>query len=168
MKYLLTIITFLFALSINAQQIEKQVLSSTGSDVSAGGMQISQTVGETSVTTYSSGSFIIGQGFQQVDAIEEDSTDAIKETDIIVNYNLFPNPTNDIVNIELELNANSNLIVAITNSNGQLIESKNIEVKSFEKSKFQFNLQKYANGIYFIKFYDSKGKLSKVLEINKY
>ena len=167
MKNIIIIITFFLALSLNAQQIEKQVISSTGNDVSAGGIQISQTVGETVVETFTSGSFILGQGFQQVEEIN-DSTIAIEEIDIIVNYNLYPNPTNDIINVELELNANSNMNLILVNTQGQIIQNKEIEVLSGEVYKVQFSLQNYSNGIYFLKFYDTKGNVSKVLEINKF
>lgn len=169
MRYLLTIITFILALSINAQEIEKQVIASTGNDVSAGGLQISQTIGEVVVETFTSGSFILGQGFQQVEEEEEEEdTTAIKEIDILVNYNLYPNPTNDIIYLELELSTSSKLNIILVNSQAQVLENKLIEVKNNQLYKTHFDLSKYSNGIYFLKFYDSLGEVSKVLEISKF
>ncbi len=168
MRYLITIITFFLALNINAQQIEKQVISSTGNDVSAGGLQISQTVGEVAVETYTSGSFILGQGFQQVEEIDKDTTIAIKEIDMIVNYNLYPNPTNDVINIELELNANASLQITLVNVQGKIISQKTLALKKDKQSVIQFNLDNESKGIYFLQFQDREGTISKVVAFNKF
>lgn len=166
MKYLTIIIAMFFGLSIQAQQLEKQVISSTGSDVSAGGYQLSQTVGESVVETFTSGSFILGQGFQQV---EEEVASSITDFEMIVDYLLFPNPTNDIVNLELEMkNTDANVLIELVDVQGRLIESQNIALESNAKTKLQFDLKKESAGLYFIKISETGKKVSKVIEVSKF
>ena len=166
MKYIITLITVFIALSINAQQLEKQVISSTGSDVSAGGMQISQTIGEVAVETYTSGSFTLGQGFQQVEDAED--TTLIQEVDVVVNYTLYPNPASDNINIELELNADADLSIALVNVNGQVLDKTYATILQNEKYNTNFSLKSYTNGIYFLQFSDDKNRLVKTIKFNKF
>lgn len=169
MKYIITIITsFLLFFSLQAQQIEKQVISSTGNNVSAGSFKISQTVGESVVTTFTSGSFILGQGFQQVSE-SVDTAISIKEIDLIVDYKLFPNPTKDVVNLELVLkNSNGGVFISLFDIEGRTIESKSLKLENDEKNQTQFSLINESNGIYFLKISNAEGTLAKTLEINKF
>lgn len=72
------------------------VVASTGSDASIGNTYISWTVGETVITTVSTGTNTLTQGFHQPDwlkvGIIETEADDIK---------IFPNPTPGMVNVQV-------------------------------------------------------------------
>jgi len=59
---------------------------------------------------------------------------------------IYPNPTNDIIRIDLEKN-NSNITIEITNNLGQIIKSG----KFNSTSEVILNLENLTAGIYFIK-----------------
>ena len=72
----------------------------------------------------------------------------VKEVDKIDYMNVYPNPTKDIVNIEIEKIQNFHIIenMKLINPEGAIIkEWKNIP------TKFWFDTSKYADGIYFLK-----------------
>lgn len=165
MRYFITMIALFLIGSVDAQQIEKQVISSTGNDVSAGSYQLSQTVGESAVETYTSGSFILGQGFQQVD---EKTAIAIKEMDLMVAYNLYPNPTNDVVNLELTVESvNTHVFIDLVDLQGRLIKTKKLELMSNVKAQIQLSLKNESSGIYFLKISNSLRELVASIEISK-
>lgn len=169
MKYIITtIITLFIFCNAQAQQIEKQVISSTGNDVSTGFYKISQTVGESVIETFTSGSFILGQGFQQVTE-GGDTAISIKEIDLIVDYKLYPNPTKDVVNLELVLNnSNSDVFISLYDIQGRIIISKTLKLENNDKQQIQFSLMNESNGIYFLKMSNTEGTLAKTLEIQKF
>ena len=79
---------------LSAQTLSRQVIGATGS----ANEQLSSTTGETVVTTAVSGSFILTQGFHQ----PENATVGIrKPVEVVVNYNLYPNPALEQITLEL-------------------------------------------------------------------
>ena len=64
-KILLTTICLAFATFSFSQQLSRYVVSIGGNYSSVGGYSNSSTIGETMVTTLTSGSYVLTQGFQQ-------------------------------------------------------------------------------------------------------
>ena len=96
MKKLLLILAFfgLMLSFLSAQTLSRQVIGSTGS----ANEQLSSTTGETVVNTAVSGTFILTQGFQQPD----NTTVGIRQPiEVVVSYNLYPNPALDLITLEL-------------------------------------------------------------------
>jgi hypothetical protein len=65
-------------------------------------------------------------------------------------YNIFPNPTSGILNIDLENINERNSKIQITNVMGQIIISENINSKHLS-----FNMQNFSAGIYFVKIIEN-------------
>lgn len=95
--YIIAFATILLSLPAFGQTLERQVIGAAGTSSSTANMQISYTVGEPAVTTLSGGSIVLTQGFQQPD---EDVT-GIQSPEVLVEYNVYPNPTTDQLNIRL-------------------------------------------------------------------
>mgnify|MGYP001444522041 FL=1 len=66
---------------------------------------------------------------------------------LIFNLNIYPNPTNGIVNLEFSKALDNNLTIKILNSSGNVIYDE--EVKSGQIKK-KFNLSNLAKGIYLL------------------
>ena len=64
-KLLLTITAVAFATLSFSQQVSRYVVASGGNYSTASGISVSSTIGEPMVTTLTSGSYILTQGFQQ-------------------------------------------------------------------------------------------------------
>ncbi|MBE0654801.1 MAG: hypothetical protein IH594_13445, partial [Bacteroidales bacterium] len=94
-KIVLFSVAMLIGLAISAQQ----VVSSGGGSKSATGVQISWTLGEPVIETFSSGSTILTQGFHQSKLSATPVTDLLfPEMELTV----FPNPTQDYVIIQFK------------------------------------------------------------------
>ena len=76
------------------------------------------------------------------------------------NFNLYPNPARDFVNIEIQENENKNTLVEIVNVNGQVIYSETINNNSQ-----RINLSDYSPGIYHVRVISSAKRIVKKLVI---
>lgn len=151
--------SMVFALSVNAQIIQEVIASAGGYNVS-GGISLSWTLGETIIPTYQSQdrTLILTHGFQQkliITAIEETIDDPIK-------IKVFPNPVNEVVNIQFEVPVDGETIVDILDFQGNLAKYDLIEPAITEK---QINLQDFPAGIYYLRL--TNGKLANVYKVVK-
>lgn len=81
------------------------------------------------------------------------------------NINLYPNPTNGIVNAFVTFPNSQNLDITITNTLGQVISiTKHTSVTS---NVFALDLNSYGNGVYFVTFSNGQEKVVKRVILNK-
>ncbi len=88
-------------------------------------------------------------------SIEVDSTIGIVNNNLATtDINIFPNPTTDLINIEVKSNSGSNNTIEITlyDNWGRILESGNISADDY--SMTTINLSAYVPGIYFLKFFN--------------
>ena len=92
-----TILLLLFTISGYSQRLHHQMLSSQGATArTSGGVVVSQTIGQQSVTgNYKNSNFIVGQGFQQSNKMKSDSPSAV-----VIDAIAFPNPFIDKINFQ--------------------------------------------------------------------
>ena len=64
-RLILASLTAIFAVQCSAQEIERQVVGTTGNESTNGNITISSTVGEPAVLTRTDGTVILTEGFQQ-------------------------------------------------------------------------------------------------------
>jgi hypothetical protein len=147
----------LMAGNISAQTLKPDITTTTGDYYSNAAGSLSWTMGEPIIETYSDGSNILTQGFQQssysVTAVEN-----VNEPHVIVT--VYPNPSDGIINIRS--NENKNL-------NAELIEieGKTVYRRVLENGQGEMNLGSLADGIYLLRVYDDSGKLIQTLKIQK-
>lgn len=84
----------------------------------------------------------------KMNLLEKNQID-VNKTDFII----FPNPTNDLLNIKFSSNSILNISFEITSSNGKIVQ--NFKPNDFE---FRLNVSSYLSGTYYISMYDN-GKL---------
>lgn len=153
------IITSIFlCLALNYSQAQ-QAFSATGGEATGSGGNSSYTVGQVVYTTKSDSTGTLNEGVQQTYVIE--NSDGIDEQLISLSMSVFPNPSSDIVNLQIEDSQSSSLSFSLTDITGKLLFEKVIinEITAI-------NLEQYSPGTYFIKVVDgdSKSRSFKVIK----
>lgn len=103
-----------------AQNIDRQVISSGGNYVSAGGAQVSYTIGETAIQYLSSAGASLSQGFQQSDENSTTIRNTQKQDAVLT---LYPNPFIDYIDIK------SNKIIVGATFNLADVSGKSVTIK---------------------------------------
>lgn len=130
-----------FFLNINAQIIAPEVISTSGDYYENSEGSISWTIGESMIETYSNGSNILTQGFQQ-SRLTTVSVFELENIDITIN--VAPNPTKDFIYLYIDNFKDINY--QIFDFNGKLINQADV---NSEETKISFSDLSYA--AYFLK-----------------
>jgi hypothetical protein len=119
-SFLLVKMIFLLDQMLYAQSIMPQSLNSAGASMSQSNGSISFTLGEVLILTQrDSLGNTLSSGFSSDGIL---TTSIVKDTDInILNVKVFPNPTSDIVNVEIIYSSIDKLIIEITDIKGRNI-----------------------------------------------
>ena len=149
-KFIISVMFFAGFYSASSQSISRSVISSNGRFVSNSYAQLNSNVGEVLVTTLTSSSNFVTQGFLQPPnylttnvLLAEDQTNA---------FNLFPNPTESIITLSTKLEVKPFLIKVFD------IQGRDLHLDFlFEKSPSEntlINVVFLNKGIYFLKVFD--------------
>ena len=166
MKKLITTLLFLLPLVCYAQlSLERQVIGSTGNYSTAGTISLSATVGEPVVTTAVSGTLTLTQGFQQAEASFSDGVDDLHQW--LVDYSLYPNPTQDQLTLELNTEVPMQLDLEVYDVLGRSvgISVEDWQVKGADKTTL--SLQDLASGAYLLVLKEGDGRVLHTFKIEK-
>jgi hypothetical protein len=159
-KIILTLLPLAGVALVNGQSISPQVIASAGTHYSAGNAQLSWTIGEPIITTVSNGSNIITQGFHQTQL----NTVSVEEQTIAgLNVTVFPNPTADVLNINL-VNNLKDLQLDLFDMNGKLLQT--LKIGSAE-SNLQISMNEYARANYLLRVYSIDGSVNYSYKVQK-
>lgn len=137
---LLLFCCFIFYNVCNAQQ----VFSTAGKSVSNSNLKLDYTIGEPIILTKSNGTTTLTQGFHQPNY--QFVTKVSKSLKDIVEIKIFPNPTNEFVQIEISKMNNLNLVYDIIDLTGKYLINNNKIVNE----QTQLNIKNFPSGTYFI------------------
>ena len=165
MKNILTLLIFTLPFLLNAQSIERQVVASGGSFTSTANLQVSSTVGEVITATSSSANIILTQGFQQTS--KEDESVSIKETTLGLTINAFPNPTSEVVNLEIDAQKPLVLELEMVDMLGKKHQLSNSKLNISGRHAETINLSTFADGTYFLRLNEENGDFSETIKILK-
>jgi len=130
-------ITGICSFNINAQEI----VTASGDYYESSNASLSWTIGESMTETYTSGTTILTQGFQQ----SRLTTTSVFELDNLnISIKIAPNPTPDIITLYIDNYKDTNY--QLFDFNGKLLEKKKIQDES---TIISFN--RYAFAAYFLK-----------------
>ena len=150
---------FLCCLLFLAQESTAQtVTATTGGEGKAGGTTLAYTVGEAVVATIQSGSTVLTQGFHQPQFI----TTAVKETFLPGAVEVFPNPTDALVQVRLKEISLENIVVALHDAAGRTVATAKTG-----SHLWQADLSVVATGCYWLTVTDTKTKQSNLFKIVK-
>ena len=88
-----------------------------------------------------------------------------KATGLNKNVSVMPNPTSGDVFVNLALTESSNVSINVTNTLGQVVESR--EIKNVQFENVAIDLSKYNNGVYFVTVSNGSDKMVKRIVLNK-
>ena len=130
------------------------VVSSAGQSFANGNVIIDFTLGEITIATFTSGNTILTQGFHQDNLSVHTLTHNLN-----IKTKVYPNPTSNILIIELDKNIDGELLVYDTN--GKLV----ITDKLVDQKQKQLNFSSLKQGNYFLHINSANRK--SVYQINK-
>lgn len=168
MKYTRFIACGLFMLLslglLSAQvSIERQVIGVTGGFADTPTLKISDTVGETAVSTVISGTVILTQGFQQPG--ENEITDVEKAIEL--SYKMYPNPTSDWLTVKISLDQPMDIQVQIFDLSGRAFPELNQTLSSFGSSEARLSMAHLPVGIYLLSLKNTDGLVLATEQIQK-
>jgi hypothetical protein len=121
----------------------QEVITSAGDFHSAGGYSVSWTIGEPVIETFTSGSTVLTQGFQQPILI---SVSIYENPELNFEINVFPNPTSDFLNVIIPGENYDEMQYFLFDAAGKLLDNRNIVS---EQTQIMFTHMSVA--VYFIK-----------------
>jgi|TARA_B110000967_G_scaffold199591_1_gene234180 hypothetical protein len=145
-KPIIFFLTFIFSGLTFSQELHHQMLSSQGSNsITDNGIIVTQTIGQQSVIgNYDNQYFKIGQGFQQAKQANW-SRIILEQTIPEFEVSIYPNPFNNIVNIQH--NSDQDININVFNPAGTLVHKSLINVTSPNQS---VNLEELPSGVYLV------------------
>jgi len=153
----IVIFTFLMVFVFTFSQAQ-EVISTAGETNTAGNIEVSWTVGEAVINTFSTGNSVLTQGFHQTKLIITAISDIV---DSNIRIKVYPNPTEEFVVIQFnEIIQKSSFL--LLNMNGSELESGLME--TVHK---QINLSGYANGTYLLQIRKNNGETLQTFKIQK-
>lgn len=147
MRYIFLYIGLLWAAALQAQSNSPEVVATAG-DVYQGSMvQLDWTLGEFATATHQSSSQQVTEGFHQP---SYHITSVQRSEDSFVEARVFPNPVTAHLEVQVQLPAESQVIIQLSDSYGRL-------VKTFPASSNPnraLDLTDLAAGLYFLSIYE--------------
>ena len=147
---LITSLLFLFAALPGAygQSIIPATLNATGGSAIAGSNEFDWSVGEmTMVSTFETSSLIVTQGvLQPVDTLK---TTGIAQIKLLRNIRVFPNPTNNFVNIDYSAETQGVLQYKLIDMTGKILLERTIQAQQGTNTE-QISLAGMASASYLL------------------
>jgi hypothetical protein len=138
-KFLLLLLSLISFEVVRSQAVTPEVIASSGSHFSGGGIELSWTLGEVAIETVGGSSAQLTQGFHQpfaiVNGIEEESETLLS---------VYPNPTNGILHVRSEKKDLPIEFIRIFSIQGQLLATP-------AYTNNQVDISFLAAGIYILK-----------------
>jgi len=149
----------IFPLCISAQEISQEIISSSGnySDGSSG--QLSWTLGDLAIETYSSGDVSLTQGFQQ--PVYEVMT-AFENLEYNFAVQVYPVPSSDFITVEFD-EIQNDLEVVLYNLQGEIVLYKKVESETIT-----LDLNNLSPSEYILKIINKENNLLKSCKIVKH
>jgi hypothetical protein len=152
-------------MTVAYDSLSVRAVSSAGGDTTVAGNSVNFTIGQTVIDAYYGGGGILTNGFQQpeveiiVSAINNISTNN-------VSLNIYPNPTDGVLNIATSMPFTSKTIAQIYDLQGKLVFTQEL---GKEVNINSFSIANFAAGLYILKIItegDSNIRTFKIEKIN--
>ncbi|MEM6805932.1 MAG: T9SS type A sorting domain-containing protein [Bacteroidota bacterium] len=151
--------------NLRGQSFERTVIGPAGTTTTVANVNLSWTTGEMITKTVAAGSFILNQGFQQ--ANPSNSTGIDEELAVKLDYKIYPNPSSDQLNIELESEVPLFLQLELIDMRGRKtpVASKDIDLMNTLSTSLDVSI--LAKGNYQLLIIDRKSGARKGILLQK-
>jgi hypothetical protein len=153
--YLIVLIVCAVTMNLKGQQ----VISSAGGSATGTGIQLSWTVGEPVIETFTGSSAILTQGFHQ-SKLTITAIDPAVYTDL--ELSVFPNPVSTSLQLQIKGDLLQKLSYQLYNMEGKTIFSKKVDA-----SPEMINMELYTSGTYLLKIVRDEQFPVKIFKIIK-
>ena len=126
-----------------SQPASPELVSSAGDSFNNTSYQLDWSIGECVTLTHSAGTYVITQGFHQDSYKITTSIDNLYGSEI--NITVYPNPTTNLVCLQVESSKAESLQYILSDINGKILQ--NAEVLN---NIVQLNFSTYTSGVYFL------------------
>ena len=133
------------AITAAAQSLSPTVLSSSGGFESSEGTSLSWTTGEVMIQSFSEGSIMLSQGFQQGNITVSTAVDEMSES--AMDVQIYPNPVNDILNMEFKNMVDHTIQLNLVDLTGKTVLRKEFSQPS---NTVRLNLSSVSSGSYML------------------
>ena len=145
-----------------AQEITHQVIVPVAGISSNGSLNYSQTIGETAVELITSPDYVFTQGFQQP-GIKLSSKTPPPGNGVKV----YPNPVTDYVSVELFGSGSREFRIEFLNISGKILRMESLAFKDQYWHIQQFMVDRFSNGIFFVRVLSADGMINRTFKIEK-
>ncbi|MEZ4773870.1 MAG: T9SS type A sorting domain-containing protein [Bacteroidia bacterium] len=136
--------------------VDRQVIGSSGNYSTAGNLLISSNVGESATITATTGSFSFTQGFEQPD--NGGSVGIADDLRVLVDYSFFPNPTDEVLYIEMNTTSPVKIFMEVYDATGRLTPVRIEPVWVNGPINTQADLSMLADGFYQLLLKNASGQ----------
>ena len=164
MKHLTILALLLLPILVSAQSLSPTVIASYGKWSNNGGYTLSATSGEMMIQTFTGGSSILTQGFQQPDD-RNVGVQELNEDELTIK--IFPNPTSDLVTVNLESDKAESYGIVMYDLLGRTLNLPGTLDRSHTQMQQTFNLSQLPAATYFICVVNLMGEIKHSFKIQK-
>lgn len=163
MKFIFSVVVVMIMnISMNAQSLTPTVFSTSGSTLENANFSLSYTIGEPVTATLTNSNNTLTQGFQQpLYDVVSNITDYANN--LLININVFPNPTDKLIHVEFNTSENKKAIMYLYDISGKVITSETIQANTTKA----IHLENTASGQYILKITDENNQLLSTHKIQK-
>lgn len=160
-ELLLSAILLAGAFSLKAQMLSPEVVASAGDYYANSAGQLSWTAGESMVETFTAGSNILTQGFQQPVNV---FTTTVHHANTWAEIKAYPNPTYNVINLCFPKATQGLVNAEISDVTGKVVYAEAINPKD---GLVKIDLSAFENGMYLLELSNSSGQDQTILRIQK-
>ena len=164
MKYFSLFSLLLFSAFASAQSLAPSVIASYGKWSNNGGFTLSATSGEMMIQTFTGGTNILTQGFQQPDDKDVGIQQLVEDG---LTISIFPNPTNDFVTVNLQADNAELYGVIMYDLLGRTLALPGTLDRSRTQLQQSFNLSQLPSATYFLCVVNAQGEIKHSFKIQK-
>ena len=154
-----TLVLILFMISAGVASIAQQVVAGAGNSGSAGGLAVDWTLGEPVIETLEGTNNILTQGMHQTKLTVTNLDDIVIPG---LEISVYPNPTNDLLKIEVKSHGNELLSFGLFD-----IKGSKMVLKKMQSNSEEIDMSSYSSGIYMLNVLNHNGLHIKVCKIIK-
>ena len=159
MKKMIILLNIFAMLLYSGICTSQQVISAAGGSGTGTNVQLSWTVGEPVIETFTGSSAILTQGFHQSKLLVT-ALDPMVFPGLILT--VFPNPVSSSLQLDVKGDVRTNLSFQIFDINGKLVLNRKLE-----SLPGLINMESYVSGTYLLKVYQEEGEPVKTFKIVK-
>lgn len=115
-------------------------------------------------TTSPSGNGAPGNNYDPEVLVDKEIEEIVEVEKTIQELNLFPNPTNNMLNVAFELTNNSDVKMVVMSLTGQMVEMRDLKLEEGTQ-QFKVDVNRFDSGIYFIHLITNDERISKKFTI---